>query len=143
MPIRREKRAAYRTRAWLDIAAAIKDGRAQWRCECTGECAGPHGRARCSARHLEPIGEGLDRATLQLAFALDGRADDDAKERRVILTVAHLDHSEAGDGNDTPSNLRAFCQACHLRYDLAQHLASRKRRRAGATLPLALTEKER
>lgn len=47
---------------------------------------------------------------------------------RVVLTVAHLDH----DGmNCAPGNLRALCQACHLRYDARLHAqnAARTRRR--------------
>lgn len=36
---------------------------------------------------------------------------------RVVLTVAHLDHTPE---NCDPSNLRALCQRCHNRYD-AEH----------------------
>ena len=54
--------------------------------------------------------------------------------KKVVLTVAHLDHNEA---NCDPANLRALCQRCHLRYDLQQHMANaaltrrRKRIKAG------------
>lgn len=37
---------------------------------------------------------------------------------RIVLTVAHLDHTPE---NCDPSNLRAWCQRCHLRYDAAHH----------------------
>lgn len=33
---------------------------------------------------------------------------------RVVLTTAHLDHTPE---NDDLSNLRAWCQRCHLKYD--------------------------
>ena len=33
---------------------------------------------------------------------------------RVVLTIAHLDHTP--EHND-PANLRALCQRCHLAYD--------------------------
>jgi 5-methylcytosine-specific restriction endonuclease McrA len=36
----------------------------------------------------------------------------------VVLTVAHLDHNPQ---NCAPGNLRALCQACHLRYDAREH----------------------
>jgi 5-methylcytosine-specific restriction endonuclease McrA len=37
---------------------------------------------------------------------------------KVVLTVAHLDHQPE---NNHPSNLRAWCQRCHLAYDAAHH----------------------
>lgn len=47
---------------------------------------------------------------------------------RVVLTVAHLDHNPA---NCDPSNLRAWCQPHHLRYDVKHHArnAAETRRR--------------
>lgn len=42
---------------------------------------------------------------------------------RVVLTIAHLDHTPE---NCDPSNLRALCQKCHNRYD-AQHRAETRR----------------
>lgn len=52
---------------------------------------------------------------------------------RVVLTVSHLDHNPA---NCDPSNLRANCQRCHLKYD-AQHHAknaalTRQKRKAAS-----------
>lgn len=40
---------------------------------------------------------------------------------RIVLTIAHLDHTPE---NCAPDNLRAWCQRCHNRYDA-------KHRRAG------------
>lgn len=37
----------------------------------------------------------------------------------VVLTVAHLDHTPE---NNTPENLRCWCQRCHLLYDLNARL---------------------
>lgn len=37
---------------------------------------------------------------------------------RVVLTVAHLDHRPE---SCEPSNLRAWCQRCHLTYDAQHH----------------------
>ena len=44
---------------------------------------------------------------------------------KVVLTVAHLDHTPE---NCDPSNLRALCQKCHNQYD-AQHRAETRKRR--------------
>ena len=42
---------------------------------------------------------------------------------RVVLTIAHLDHMPE---HNTPENLRAWCQRCHLAYDAAHHAATRR-----------------
>lgn len=51
----------------------------------------------------------------------------------IVLTVAHLDHNPA---NCDSSNLRAWCQPHHLRYDAQHHAqsaaATRRRRQADA-----------
>ncbi|MFZ1643743.1 MAG: hypothetical protein WAV07_20385 [Candidatus Contendobacter sp.] len=51
---------------------------------------------------------------------------------RVVLTIAHLDHTP--EHND-PANLRALCQRCHLAYDAHHHAktAYRSRRTGKAT----------
>lgn len=50
---------------------------------------------------------------------------------KVVLTVAHLDHTPE---NCEPDNLKALCQRCHLRYDAEHHRANshQTRRRAKA-----------
>lgn len=45
---------------------------------------------------------------------------------RVILTVAHLDHTPE---NVAPSNLAALCQRCHNRYDATTRAAGLQQRR--------------
>lgn len=54
---------------------------------------------------------------------------------RVVLTIAHLNHTPEDNDMD---NLRAFCQRCHLRYDAEHHKANaattRHRRRASGDL---------
>ena len=57
---------------------------------------------------------------------------------RVVLTVAHLDHNTA---NNDLANLRALCQACHLRHDArlhAQHARQTRTRRQIVAGQLAL-----
>jgi 5-methylcytosine-specific restriction endonuclease McrA len=43
---------------------------------------------------------------------------------RVVLTIAHLDHTPE---NCTGENLKALCQKCHNKYD-AKHRAQTKKR---------------
>ena len=45
---------------------------------------------------------------------------------RVVLTIAHLDHTPE---HCDPANLRAWCQRCHLAYDKGHHTQTRRRRR--------------
>lgn len=40
---------------------------------------------------------------------------------RVVLTIGHLDHTPE---NCDLSNLRAWCQRCHLNYDAKHHAQS-------------------
>lgn len=58
---------------------------------------------------------------------------------RVVLTVAHLDHTPE---NCDESNLAALCQRCHLGYDMATHVRNaretRERKRGQIPLPLEM-----
>jgi hypothetical protein len=38
--------------------------------------------------------------------------------KKVVLTIAHLDHDIT---NNCPTNLKALCQKCHLSYDKDHH----------------------
>ena len=46
-----------------------------------------------------------------------------AREFKIVLTVAHLDHDTT---NNDDSNLKALCQRCHNRYDMKQRVHNRK-----------------
>lgn len=41
---------------------------------------------------------------------------------RIVLTVAHLNHTP---GDDRDENLRALCQWCHLNFDARKHKETR------------------
>lgn len=45
------------------------------------------------------------------------------KPIKIILTISHLDHDIK---NNNYSNLKAFCQKCHLDYDKEYHAKNRK-----------------
>ena len=57
------------------------------------------------------------------------------KGTRVVLTIAHLDHTPENCDMD---NLRALCQKCHLNYDKEIHKAHASHTRAmkEKTLPI-------
>lgn len=50
---------------------------------------------------------------------------------KVVLTVAHLDHTPE---NCADENLRALCQRCHLAYDRDHHASTRRSRKASGDL---------
>lgn len=89
MPIRPENRARY-PRDWKRIADGIRQ-RAGQRCE--GSPTYPD----CRAENGEP-------------HPVTGS--------RVVLTVAHLDHTPEHCDDE---NLKAMCQRCHLTYDAKHH----------------------
>ena len=105
MPIRPETRRRY-PKGWKAISECIRFGRAKNRCECRGEC-GDNYDGRCQANNYEP-------------HPITGS--------RVVLTVAHLDHTPE---NCEDGNLRAMCQRCHNRYDAPTRQRNRKARLAG------------
>jgi hypothetical protein len=103
MPIRAEEKARYPS-DWRLISLRIRE-RAGWVCE-----GSPGIYPDCRAVHGEP-------------HPVTGS--------RVVLTVAHLDHTPENCADD---NLMAMCQRCHLTYDAKHHAknaASTRRRRAG------------
>jgi len=106
MPIKPENKGRY-PKDWRTISLAIRD-RAEWRCECEGECGRGKHYGRCPNKQNEPAFDSL---------------------KNVILTVSHLDHQPE---NCDPSNLKAMCQACHLAYDKEHHAKSRKETKAKA-----------
>lgn len=72
--------------------------RAELQCECEGECDGVPHEPRCPEMNC---------ATARTFHC-----------NLVVLTVAHLNQNPK---DNRRSNLKAMCQACHLRYDRFQH----------------------
>jgi len=52
------------------------------------------------------------------------RQNAQGKTVRVVLTIAHLDHTPE---HCDPSNLRALCQKCHNAYDAPHRAETRKK----------------
>jgi 5-methylcytosine-specific restriction endonuclease McrA len=144
MPIKPENKARYPAN-WKQIREAILE-RAKHKCEqCkvdnhTRICRGVDDDADTYMTHEAEVfdadtGEYLGRKRMSDYHV--GKMVD------IVLTVAHLDHvPENCDGMESggpvkpveESNLRAWCQRCHLRYDAAHHAknaaATRKSRKA-------------
>lgn len=57
---------------------------------------------------------------------------------RIVLTVAHLNHTP---GDDRDENLKALCQWCHLNYDKLHHHETRAARKDECR-PLFTNQKE-
>lgn len=108
MPIRPENKARY-PKDWKRIADAIRE-RAGHRCE--GSPAYPDCRAPNGAPH--PV-----------------------TGSRVVLTVAHLDHTPE---NCEAHNLKAMCQRCHLTYDAEHHKRTAYATRKKAALTVEMFE---
>lgn len=101
-PIRPENRERYPS-DWAQISARIRNERAAGRCECLGECGRGTHVGRCpNANGGAAYGTGS----------------------RVVLTVAHLNHTPEDCDDD---NLKAMCQGCHLHYDKGHHAETRSR----------------
>ena len=108
---------------WRLISDAIRFDRAGGRCEA---CGRPHRRLICAladGRWFDPQRQIWRDGRGELAP--EPRPGDAASMRRVrvVIATAHLDHDPA---NRDPANLRALCQRCHLRHDLAAHLRQRR-----------------
>ena len=124
MPIRESERARY-PRDWKVISRRIRD-LAGNKCQ---NCAAPNGELirRGVSQAGTPLWRPASASAYENGFHADhGHEIPDTGEDtvgwgepiKVVLTVAHLDHTPE---NCTDDNLRAWCQRCHLRYDAALH----------------------
>jgi len=127
MPIRREARFHYPI-DWPMISAQIRFRRANGRCE---QCGKPHGRlVRClpdgrwydEDAHVWRDDQGRPAEFPDIVEACRIRTS------RVVLAACHRDHNPM---NNSPRNLAAWCQRCHLRHDRDHH-----RRQAWITIML-------
>lgn len=137
MPIKAENKALYPSN-WREISRGIRE-RAKHCCEDCGlrnysvgyrDAEGRFHRLAGSGP-CDCAGEGLQwpslnpityREAREFAEASntcsDGRDDEGNHWFVIVLTVAHLDHDPR---NCDPTNLKALCQRCHLRYDTQHH----------------------
>jgi hypothetical protein len=131
MPIKRIYRWLYPI-DWPELSRTIRFKRARGACEC---CGRPHGQwvfHLADGRWWDPesrawrTGQGRTLKRTQMVNLQSVR------RTRVFLACAHLNHDPA---ENSPNNLRALCQRCHLLHDRPEHL---RRRRATYRRRLAL-----
>ena len=131
MPIKPENRARY-PKNWKQIVAAVRE-RSGDRCEGSPDfpdCRRPNGWLL-----NKRTGEVTDDGCVAEVWALD----DEDPVIKIVLTTAHLDHIPE---NCDLSNLRHWCQRCHLNYDAEHHRnnAAESRRMRKAIGDLFATE---
>ena len=134
MPILPENKARYPS-DWKAISLRIRHERAENMCECTGQCGDDHElnsnpAARCCAPNGAWVSRFSDRPggfyTMRWWTPGEGWPEDGQRPIKIVLTVAHLDHTPENCGD---ANLLAMCQRCHLRYDREHHAETRRSRR--------------
>lgn len=114
MPIRPENRHRY-PKNWKEIREKILD-RANHKCEQCG--IANHSLGYRVEGKFFPF-------NYQMMEAHEKVYGKKFKLFKVVLTIAHLDHKPE---NCDHENLRAWCQACHNRYDAPFRAANRKER---------------
>lgn len=133
MPIRPENKERYPAN-WPEISKAIRE-RAGNKCE---KCKVSNGamvkRIKSEDWGPEPVymtEDGNVRSAIDgQLLGMDYPAAYEANYVKIVLTVAHLDHTPE---NCDPANLRCWCQRCHNHYDAPMRragTASRKRSKA-------------
>lgn len=145
MPIRADLRHHYTGPAWKATRAAILK-RARNKCE---SCTKPNGEfvETHTGRSMALLGkQGLPVMFWRLVSSGSWRDWSGFPVRaermfglptrtvRVVLTVAHLNHTP---GDDRDDNLAALCQWCHLHYDHSHHKTTRSTRKDAARPLLA------
>lgn len=127
MPIRESERHRYPA-DWPEISRRIREGAGQV-CEFCGVANYALGAFIGGLWHkAEPRGTGLrdDPRPGEMFPCRRGESVVWARVRRIVLTVAHMDHQPE---NCAAENLKALCQRCHLAYDRPHHLRNAARTR--------------
>ena len=124
MPIRPENRARYPA-DWAKVRERILQ-RAHFRCEWEG-CNVPHlAEGYWHGDEWKRMSQGLRDAGCKVGDAIACADGSSIKLIRIILTIAHLDHTPE---NCADENLRAWCQRHHLGYDAKHHAVTAARTR--------------
>lgn len=135
-PIRASERCRY-PKNWPAISLRIREREGQ-RCKW---CGAPNGRniVRYRDTHAWMVVEPGVSSGFNKWFSEDGPVLLQATSRdctpvvKVVLTVAHLDHTPE---NCDESNLAALCQRCHNRYDAPTRRAGIRERAGVLSLEL-------
>jgi predicted nucleic-acid-binding Zn-ribbon protein len=117
MPIKPENKDRYPSN-WKQISERIRFGRAGNRCEACGVKNYESGYRDLTGKFwtVQEIMDLLDNTGYDIFCHELSHVDPDDKVIKIVLTVAHLDHTPE---NCEDSNLKAMCQKCHNNYDRA------------------------
>ena len=127
MPIRPENRARY-PNDWKQISERIRFERAGNKCE---QCSAPNGEVVYrfdSGEYMLEDGAVHDGTTGEFQGHCRGSEAPAGRFIKIVLTVAHLDHTPENCADD---NLRAWCQRCHNIYDAPKRREGIRRRARG------------
>jgi 5-methylcytosine-specific restriction endonuclease McrA len=135
MPIRPENQARY-PKDWAEISLAVRR-RADFKCEWCGVANGELGGRTSQGTWLKAQPVGTNGMICEwpkvgeFAWCGNGETEGSAHLRvvRIVLTVAHLDHTPE---NCALENLKALCQRCHNRYDAPMRREGIKQRSRAA-----------
>lgn len=125
MPIRESEKARY-PKDWPQISARIRI-RAGNACEfCGVKNYALGGRRKSDGAWMPAHAKGERMLSLEwpepgeIWWCGDSETQGTARLKivRIVLTVAHLDHTPENCADD---NLKALCQRCHLVYDAKHH----------------------
>ena len=134
MPIKPENKHRYPAN-WNEIRAAIlaRAGNCCEKCKVHNGERITRGVGESDGTYMDAGGYVFDADNgVQLGRVPHSDYEGTGKWINVVLTIAHLDHTPE---NCDPSNLRAWCQRCHLRYDAEHHAKNaRETRRARAAI---------
>lgn len=124
MPIKPENRGRYPT-DWKQIRERIlaRAGHCCERCKAPNLTMIARGEGRHVGTYMTDDAEVIDADTGEILGRCRMSDYQLGHMVRVVLTIAHLDHTPENCADD---NLRAWCQRCHLAYD-AEHRAATAR----------------
>ncbi len=128
MPIRPENRARY-PKNWKAIVAQVRERSGDC---CEGSPAFPDCRVSNGAVGYRVAGvwHQIGADVEEAGLAADAAVMDGFKVTRIVLTTGHLDHTPE---NCDLSNLKHWCQRCHLAYDAKHHAETAYATRKAAT----------
>lgn len=119
MPIKPENKARYPAN-WKEIVEQVRQ-------RSGDKCEGSPDFPDCRRPNGSLLNKRTGEITTDAALAETWSLVDGDKVVKIVLTTAHLDHVPE---NCDPSNLRHWCQRCHLNYDAEHHAKnSRETRR--------------
>ena len=122
MPIKPENRARYPDN-WPELRESIlaRAGHCCERCRVSNYAEVERGRGRDAGTYRTVLGKVYCDTSGTLLREVSHGQYAVARVVKIVLTIAHLDHTPE---NNDPDNLQALCQKCHLAHDAPHHRAN-------------------